>query len=155
MPRILLSAVTAFIALSAVVPAANAGGCGGGGGYYGQSYARQSYARPKPNYYARRQAIAAAQAEARAEARAEAAAKAQAAAKARAVAQRREAAAKIRLAKADAVEPKNDEAPSETVIAEKSEAAAPQTTGDAAGVEAKVCRKFSAATGGLIETACE
>jgi hypothetical protein len=149
MLKFLLSAATALLACNALVSTAEARGCGGG---YSQSYARQSYARPKPNYFARRQAIAAA----RAEAKAEAAAKAQAAAKVRAVALRRAAEATIKLAKAETPEPKTDaSAPEVKPESKKVEAVTAEPAEVAAAAETKLCRKFSAATGGLVETACE
>jgi hypothetical protein len=136
--KISLALAAALIAGSAFVTTAEAGGChhGFGGGFFHQSYASQSYASSEASLYAKRRAIA--------RARAEAKAQAQAAAKARLLAASR-AAAKINVAKVET--PALKTADATTPVLKKADLETASTT--------PICRKFSAAVGGLVETACE
>ena len=125
MLKISLALVAALIAGSAFVTTAKAG-CHGG---YGGGYVHQSYASSEASLHARRRAIA----EARARARA------------RQLAAQRAAAAKINVAKVET--PARKTADATTPALKKANLESASTT--------PICRKFSAAVGGLVETACE
>ena len=130
MLKISLALAAALIAGSAFVTTAKAGCHGGfGGGYFHQSYARQSYASSKSSRYAKRRAIA----------------EARARAKARQLVAQRAAAAKINVAKVET--PARKTADATTPALKKANLESASTT--------PICRKFSAAVGGLVETACE
>ncbi len=166
MSKISLALAAALLAGGGLVTTAEARGCGGyGGGFYSQSYSSPSY-----NGAARRQAIARA--------------KAQQAAKARALAAREEKkplkVAKIETsstatavapaivvpgtpAKADVAQAKSQITTAALTPTNGTVKAAVNDTdkqvvikkADAAADAKQICRKFSAATGGLVEVACE
>jgi hypothetical protein len=163
MSKISLALAVALIGGSVLAPAAEAG-CGSGHGGYG--YSSRSYSSSPSNLYARRKAVAQAQAKA----------KAQAAARSRALAAKRDAAAaRINVAKAETSPvvaipntPVASKAPTTgavttaaltptpikvTLDADKS--ADRVSTEKAASAGKPICRKFSAAVGGLIEVPCE
>jgi len=135
--KISFALAAALIAGSAFVTTAEAGGChrGFGGGFLMQSLARQSYAENQQRLYQKHRAIARARAEA----------------KARQIAAQRAAAAKINVAKVETAPVKVADA---TVITSKKSDLETSGTAEVASAT-PVCRKFSAAVGGLVETACE
>jgi hypothetical protein len=131
--KISLALAAALIAGSAFVTTAEAGGChhGFGGGFLRHAFARQSFADNQERLYEKRRAIARARAET----------------KARQLAAQRAVASKIDVAKVETAPAKVADA------TKKGNLATPGTAVVAAATP--VCRKFSAAVGGLVETACE
>jgi hypothetical protein len=123
--KISLALAAALIAGSAFVTTAKAG-CHGG---FGGGYFHQSYASSKASRYAKRRAIA----------------EARTRAKARQLVTQRAAAAKINVAKVET--PARKTADATTPALKKANLESAATT--------PICRKFSAAVGSLVETACE
>lgn len=145
MTKFLSVLAAALLASAAVVTVAEAG-CDGG---YGGGYSYSSYSSGSSNLYARRQA-----------AKARAYAKVAAATKARALAAKRETEASS-VAKAPTAEPVKTAALTPTTATVATDAAKTSIPPEVKKVEAasppakKICKKFSAAVGGLVETACE
>ena len=136
MLKISLALAAALVAGSAFVTTAEAGGChhGFGGGFSHQSFASQSYADNDERLYQKRRAIARARADA----------------KARQLAAQRAPASTISVAKVD--KPAVKIANATVSTSKKSDL---ETSGAVVASATPVCRKFSAAVGGLVETACE
>ena len=135
MLKISAAIAAALVAGSVFVTTAEAGGChhGFGGGFFRHALA-QSHAK-KAKLFEKRRAIA----------------RARAAEKARLLAAQRAAASKVAVAKVESAPAKVADATVST--SKKSDL---DTTGTAVVASAApVCRKFSAAVGGLVETACE